>query len=243
MYHRVDVVMPRSSLGRALSVTPDQLEAQLRYLQAHHLRGVSVSEFYDRMKRGQSTADLAVITFDDGYADQFQYAVPLLQRFGDHATFYIVTGMLGRPNHMTWRNVRALAGEGMDVGAHGVMHVDLASLTPAQQAFQIDGSIAALQRNANLGVVSYAYPSGRFNHTTEEILEHTAVRLAFTTDPVYTRGHRDQFDLTRVRVKGGWSLADFISALSYAEAHRPAVAPYDSVKSVSGIEVGKPKFE
>lgn len=95
MYHRVDPVRPADHVGRELTVTPASFESQLEYLRAHGIAALSMAELEERLQHGQPLDHAVVLTFDDGYADQYTYALPLLHRFRDSATFYIVTGELG----------------------------------------------------------------------------------------------------------------------------------------------------
>jgi peptidoglycan/xylan/chitin deacetylase (PgdA/CDA1 family) len=224
MYHRVDVDRPPDAVGRQLTVNPQQLRAQLAYLKSQGIEGISMAQFLQRLERHQPLGRVAVLTFDDGYADQDTYAVPLLRAFGDSATFYIVTGELGRARHLTWRQVERMAHEGMDIGAHGVQHDDLSELPPAQQAYQIDNSVGALERVLRQPIESYAYPSGRFNRETLLLVQRANVPLAVTTDPVYVLPPENRFEMTRVRVRSDWSLADFARALQSAAMYgRPVL--------------------
>ncbi len=79
-----------------------------------------------------------LITFDDGYADQYQYAFAILQRYGDVATFFVNVGTLGTPRHMSWDEVETMARAGMSIGCHGVTHADLSELDASAQSYQID---------------------------------------------------------------------------------------------------------
>ena len=223
MYHRVDVDQPGDAVGRSLTVTPEQFAEQLAYLQAHGLRAISMAGLYHRLVLGQPTDHVVVMTFDDGYSDQYQYAVPMLRRCGGSATFYIVTGMLGHRRHLTWDDLRAMTGEGMDIGAHGVYHDDLSLMPASQQAYQIGESIHELQDRLHLSLRSYAYPSGRFNLVTLALLRAQDVPLAVTTDRRYVIGAATGLELTRLRVKSNWTLAQFAGALEAARFNSGAV--------------------
>jgi peptidoglycan/xylan/chitin deacetylase (PgdA/CDA1 family) len=108
----------------------------------------------------------------------------------------------------------------MDLGAHGVQHDDLSLMTPAQQAYQIERSVQTLQTCLHEPVESYAYPSGRFNRTTLKLVREAGVALAVTTDPVYVLPPENRFEMTRVRVRGEWSIRDFAAALRHAALRR-----------------------
>jgi peptidoglycan/xylan/chitin deacetylase (PgdA/CDA1 family) len=175
-----------------------------------------MAELERRLERAESLDHIVVLTFDDGYADQFTYAVPLLRRYGASATFYIVTGNVGRYGHVTWPELQTMADEHMDIAAHGVRHDDLSLMTPAQQAAQIDDSIQLLQARLHVPIDSYAYPSGRFNSETLELVREANVPLAVTTDPSYVIAPETRLELPRLRVRSHWTLAEFAGAVEGA---------------------------
>jgi peptidoglycan/xylan/chitin deacetylase (PgdA/CDA1 family) len=216
MYHRVDLDHPADRVGTELTVSPGQFEEQLAYLKAHGIAAISVAQMENRLRLGQSLERTVVLTFDDGYADQYEYAVPLLRRYGDSATFYIVTGNVGRRRHLSWAQLESMVAQHMDIAAHGVQHNDLSLMTPAQQAVQIDDSVRQLHERLRVPIDSYAYPSGRFNSETLELVREANVPLAVTTDPSYVIPPETPFELPRVRVRGDWTLMQFVSALAAA---------------------------
>lgn len=216
MYHRVDVDRPRDAVGRELTVSPGQLEAQLAYLKSRGIEAISMEQLRQRLDSGAPLDHVVVLTFDDGYEDQYAYALPVIRRFGDTATFYVVTGLVDSPRHLTWSQLAAMRALGEDIAAHGVFHDDLSRMSPAQQAAQIDRSVEELRRRLHAAVLSYGYPSGRFNRETLSLVRDAGIDLAVTTDPTYVIAPENRFELTRVRVRSDWNLANFASALEDA---------------------------
>ncbi len=219
MYHRVDPDPGAGAVASDLTVSPARLREQLEYLRSRGIAAISMAQLEQRLERGEPLDHVVVMTFDDGYADQYRYAVPLLHEFGDSATFYIITGQLGQPRHLTWRQLRTMADMHLDIAAHGVQHDDLSLMNPAQQTYQIEQSVRELHAFLHAPIESYAYPSGRFNRETLAIMRHADVPLAVTTDPAYVLPPENRFEMTRVRVHGGWRLADFASAVQSAFFH------------------------
>jgi len=220
MYHRVDTVPGKTPLARALTVTPQQLRDQLAQLRMLGLQAISVADLYERLRTHASLERAVVMTFDDGYEDQYRYAFPILMDAGARATFYIVTGNVGKKNHVTWDEIDTMVRGGMDIGAHGLAHLELPAMTDRQQTAQIDGSLAILRERLRLPIESYAYPSGRFDRRTLQIVAAAGVPLALTTDPI---ANQNQYDLGRLRVLGSWSPLQFREALLRALAHEEPV--------------------
>lgn len=213
MYHRIDLDRPPERVGRELTVSPEQFEAQLAYLKSRGFLAISMEQLRERLESGAPLDHVVVLTFDDGYADQYDYAVPLLHRYGDLATFYIVTGLLERPKHLTWAQLQVMRSLGEDIAAHGVEHDDLTQMSPAQQAYQIDDSVQLLRRRLHTAVDSYCYPSGRFNRTTLQLVQQAGVDFAVTTDSSYVIAPENRFELPRIRVRSDWSISDFAAAI------------------------------
>jgi peptidoglycan/xylan/chitin deacetylase (PgdA/CDA1 family) len=209
MYHQVDPHAPPDPMGRTLTVSPSQLSEELDYLSTRHLRAVSVDDYLQAARMNRSTQDMVILTFDDGYADQYTQAFPILVHHHAHATFFITTGNVGRRNHLTWLQIREMARSGMSIGGHNVEHVDLSSLTPAQQKAQIDGCLLALRERAGIAANSYAYPSGMYNRATLAILSKEPIELAFTTDPSHRIGIVPRLEIPRVRVKDVTTMSAF----------------------------------
>lgn len=213
MYHRVDSDNPRDAVGRELTVSPAQFAAQLAYLKSRGITGISMEQLHQRLLAGAPLDHVVVLTFDDGYADQYENAVPLLHEYGATATFYIVTGLIDTPRHVTWAQLDVMRALGEDISAHGVQHDDLSQMSPAQQEYQINDSVSLLRRRLHVAAASYCYPSGRFNRTTLTLVRSAGIDLAVTTDPSYVIAPENRFEMPRIRVRSEWTLADFASAI------------------------------
>jgi hypothetical protein len=131
------------------------------------------------------------ITFDDGYEDNYGVVLPLLQRHGLSATFFLCTGFVdgrcGIPGRyrayaglraMDWRQVRALAAAGMEIGAHTDTHPVLARLPPAQQDHEMLASKRRIEDELGRAVTSFALPYGNRGTYTEATLDLAAQHFA-----------------------------------------------------------------
>jgi len=213
MYHRVDVVAPGDRISQSLTVSPAQFAAELQYLHDRRLRTMSVAELEADIRAGQSAGNAVLLTFDDGYDDQYRYAFPLLRRFGDVATFFVNVGSVGRPRHLSWQQIATMAQAGMSFGCHGVTHADLAKLGAAAQSYQIGRCVEVLSARLRDNVIAYAYPSGAFDEQTIRLERHAGLLLGFTTDRRFQRDADSLYELTRRRVKSGMTAEAFGSLL------------------------------
>ncbi|WP_320535969.1 polysaccharide deacetylase family protein [Pseudarthrobacter sp. IC2-21] len=108
------------------------------------------------------------MTFDDGWASQFNNALPVLNKYGVPATMYIYTQAInGVPDYMTQAQIQAFADRGDEIASHTVTHADLTTLTPAQLDTELSQSKATLQQMFGpSAAIDFASPYGAYNPTT-----------------------------------------------------------------------------
>jgi peptidoglycan/xylan/chitin deacetylase (PgdA/CDA1 family) len=115
-----------------------------------------------------AASTVVTIGFDDGTADQLG-ALPILQAHGMTATFFVNSGSIGDPEHLSWADLHTLFDAGNEIAGHTVNHVNLAPLTTAEARQEV-----CTDRN-NLLVegfpaTSFAYPFGSFDSDTEQVV-------------------------------------------------------------------------
>jgi peptidoglycan/xylan/chitin deacetylase (PgdA/CDA1 family) len=224
MYHHVAAHAAAGPYGLALTVTPREFDAQLRLLRQRGCAAVGVTELVRDVQMNRVRACEVALTFDDGYDDAATEAAPLLQRHGDVATFFVTTGFLGTSGHLSKSQVRSLAQQGMEIGAHTVTHADLTTLSAAQASDEVGRSRRSLQGLTNQPIAAFAYPAGRYNAVAETAVRDAGFSLAVSTDAGRLTSAalaRDMYALPRFRIlrKGGEAL--IASALSAARAGGP----------------------
>ncbi len=211
MYHYIRVNPdPADRIGFGLSVHPDDFAAQMAFLAKRGYETVLLNDLAGAAaKRGQAVA----LTFDDGYADAYDVAYPILRRYGFKATFYIITGMVGRPGYLTWEQIRTLAAEGNAIGSHTVSHPDLRNLGAAALNLQLRDSKAELERQLGKPVVDLCYPAGKFTPSVVAAAGEAGYATAVTTAYGWYAPRANLLALPRVRVAGGTRLADFAALI------------------------------
>jgi peptidoglycan/xylan/chitin deacetylase (PgdA/CDA1 family) len=219
MYHRVDVSAPADAISQRLTISPNQFADELRSIHRMGLRTVGIAELARAVTSHQLPQRAVLLTFDDGYSDQFRFAFSILQRFGDRATFFVNTATIGTPGHLSWRDVGSMARAGMSIECHGVDHADLATLAFAAQSYQIGRCVSELGAYLKEPVLAYAYPSGRFDKRTVVLARQAGVLFGFTTDPRFQLDARSPYEITRIRVMSGMTDARFAELLQRSPAY------------------------
>lgn len=210
MYHKIDAVVPNEAVGRDLTIEPNAFAAQLAYLRDHHIRTITAAELANELGRGVHPRDAVVLTFDDGYDDAATTALPILQKFGARATFYVSSGFVGTPRHLSWKQMREMRSAGMEVACHGTVHLDLSTLDRASQMREAAGCMKRFARFlGGAPPTTYAYPAGKYDTITLQIMRDLGMRAAFTTDPGIVTGLERPFELPRRRVHHDDGLAQF----------------------------------
>jgi peptidoglycan/xylan/chitin deacetylase (PgdA/CDA1 family) len=150
-------------------VSAGRLAAQVdRLLEAGYTL-VTVSDLAAKLALpGQDLGRIVSLTFDDGLAEHSELVLPILGRRGVRATFYILTGRIGRyrgggrgpGRHLTADEIVALESAGMEVGSHGRNHTALIRLGPGELRDEITGSRDDLARLLGSPPLSFSYPYG-----------------------------------------------------------------------------------
>jgi peptidoglycan/xylan/chitin deacetylase (PgdA/CDA1 family) len=223
-YHNV-ATAPHDARFKLLYVSPDRFERQLWTLRRLGLRGVSTGEGIARL-RNATARDCVVLTFDDGYADTFTTAAPLLRRYGFRATCYVVSGALGTYNRwdaehlgenkplMTREQLEQWLAADMEVGSHSLSHQRLHELPADAALYELTASRAALRDLLGVPIEHFAYPFGQFTAATVELVRRAGYTSAVTTLRGMARTGDDPLRLPRILVNGERGLWRFLLHLA-----------------------------
>ncbi len=188
-YHSLD------DSGSVVSVSPRIFAEQMAMLSDAGFHGISMREALAyREAHGRWPENSVVVTFDDGFANFYEVAAPVLARHNFSATVFVISGHvegvndwdvppagLGAQRMMNWQQVRELSDQGIEVGAHTRTHPDLRRLSATELEDEIAGSCAEISDRTGQPVESFAYPYGYLNRSAEEVVSST-VRSACTTE-------------------------------------------------------------
>ncbi len=205
MYHSIST-NPKNNL----CVSEEQFDAEMEWLYSQNYYTLSMDEFCEALSDGASIPEKSVlITFDDGYPDNYKAAWPILKKYDFVATFFIITGTVETSSGMTWEQLKELVQGGNSIGSHTVHHHDLSTLSEAQQEKELGDSKKILEDNLGINVKAICFPSGKYNESTLRILPTLGYKVGVTTKGGDARRSDGQFTLCRIRIFGGMSLAGF----------------------------------
>jgi peptidoglycan/xylan/chitin deacetylase (PgdA/CDA1 family) len=201
-----------------MSVPVTEFELQMAYLKRNRYQVISLEQLADFLEfKGQVPARSVVITFDDGWTSTYQYALPILKRYGFKAT------LVGSQRQaLSWEQLQEIEESGViDVQCHTKSHRNLnrqpeedlpAYLKALEQ--ELRDSRALLQRKIGKECRYLAYPYGATNHLVVALAEKFGYRAAFTVDRGPNPFFVTNFRVLRSMVYGDFDLKAFAANLA-----------------------------
>lgn len=215
MYHYVSAPPPDADVYRVdLSVPPENFYWQMRWLKENGYNVITLEHLFYYLNTGwpELPEKPIVLTFDDGYIDNYEYAFPVLQKFGFSGTFFILTDVTDRaqPGYMTWDMIREMHAAGMDIQVHGREHHDMSGRDRDWLIFHLLGPAQTIHANLGYQPRFLAYPSGRYDADVIAVAQEMGYWGAVTTTQGSLQSKDAPFEMRRLRVRGEWDFAHFI---------------------------------
>ena len=218
MYHYLSEPPAGADIYRRdLSVTPSLFAQHLDRLLAEGYTTIRLNDLLLHLTQGAPLPPKPVIlTFDDGYRDNYVNAFPLLRDRGMTATFFIVTDFIDeqRPEYLSWDMVREMYAGGMAIESHGRNHASLANRDADYLVWQALGSLETIEFELGVRPHFVSYPAGDYDENTIRIFQSANYWAGVTTKQGATHSSDDLFQLRRVRVRGTTTADDLIGLLT-----------------------------
>lgn len=191
-----------------ICISPEVFRAQMAALRYQGRNAIALRDLILWLRGGpEPPRGFVVLTFDDGYED-FPDAYAEISRQGWNCTVFVPAGKIGSTADwnrgaggarklMNSETIAGLARAGVEIGAHGITHRDLTSLSPPDARNEIIGSKSLLREITGADVASFAPPYGRSNSDLREVISHVYLCSA-GTELRRARHDRDVFDLPRI---------------------------------------------
>jgi peptidoglycan/xylan/chitin deacetylase (PgdA/CDA1 family) len=162
LYHRVIPMSLAGNSNRGLVVPPSTFTAQLDKLKQAGWHTITLGQLADDLAAGLTPISRTfVITIDDGWADGYTRALPILQKEGFVATFFVIAGRIDQGGFLSADQVRGLEAAGMEVGNHTLSHLTLTHVVAARAVHDIDSGAATLAEVLGHWPTVFAYPAGK----------------------------------------------------------------------------------
>jgi peptidoglycan/xylan/chitin deacetylase (PgdA/CDA1 family)/glycosyltransferase involved in cell wall biosynthesis len=210
MYHRITETAASAS-SHGIWVTAEQFSNQLHSLRQRGFETITFGD-YDRFLQGQGSLPQkpVVLTFDDGYEDNYTIARPILREFGCRAVFFVVTDKKRRRNFwdsgepeaklLSSTQLRELNRSGMEIGSHTVTHPRLPQTAEKIVRRELRESKDSLEQILESEVISFAYPYGALQPAIKSLVEEAGYKFAVAADSGPVAFYEDFLEIRRTQV-------------------------------------------
>lgn len=180
MYHSI-----ANDKGNDAVISPAQFTSEMNLLKANNFHTITLDQLYNYLTARKPLPENPVmLTFDDGYADNYTNVLPIVRRLKLHAVLFMITGKADTGGYyLNWQQLREMSEAGFEINSHTVTHPRLPNLTMDKQKQELVASRAAIKNKLNLTANYFCYPYGRYNAQTIKLLQATGYRLAFIMQP------------------------------------------------------------
>lgn len=210
MYHYVSPVPDDADVYRVdLTISPENFRNHMAYLQENGYSAITLGDLYDALMYGSALPPKPIVlTFDDGYADHYEYAFPILEEYDFTGTFFVITGKadVNDSAHLSWTQIEAMADAGMQMESHTKTHPDLREREFDFLVYQILGSLESITAHTRVESLMFSYPAGRYDEATLAVVETSPILMAVTTQHGVSHTTDGRLELRRLRVSGDMSV-------------------------------------
>jgi peptidoglycan/xylan/chitin deacetylase (PgdA/CDA1 family) len=201
--------------GNPLRMPPEQFDDQMRYLSEHGYNVLTPDQLdLDLYGGGQIPPKPFLITFDDGYADNYTNALPILQKYHFVATVFMISSYIDGSGFLTADQLRTLQSDGWTIGGHTATHLDLSKESSDVIVEELQTSRKELKTVLGQDIDCFAYPYGGTNSTVIDKVKQDGYRTAFTTDRGWAASSQNPLLLTRVYCYANMGMDEFIRRMT-----------------------------
>ena len=171
MYHSISEVPP--GWPSEMCINPQLFEAQMKWLKDNGYKAVTVQEARAALMAGEDVSNLIMLTFDDGYKNNYTAAFPILKKYGFKGNFYVIGKDIGKSykqdgvkEYMDKPRLKEMHEAGMEIGSHTMSHDPLAKIAPHYLPWEIYEPLNVFsRRNGGLHwfIHGIAFPNGSYN--------------------------------------------------------------------------------
>lgn len=184
------------------NVPPAEFSAQLDYLQENGYTTITLNDFIRAQRFGSPLpAKPIILTFDDGYADNYYEMLPILEAHGMTAVVFVITNELGKSGYLDLEQLKDMQRRGIEIGSHTADHLPLVTLSDDLLANQIRVSKIFLEWNGLDPIASLSYPNGVYNSQIIQMLKDENYLAAVTGEAGLNTLDSDPFTLRRVHIR------------------------------------------
>lgn len=207
-YHRI--AKDINDAGKhGIFVTEKQFEDHLRYLKKEGFKTFTFEEAL-QIKKNCIPGKYVIITFDDGYEDNYTLAFPILKKYGFTAIIFLVAGLEfnswdeqsdePKLKMLNQQQIREMTEYGIEFGSHTLSHADLSKEPEEKVKVELADSKKIIEAKVGKEITSLAFPYGNCNETVKTIAKETGYKFVYATDNAPLGLHEDLFQIRRIGI-------------------------------------------
>ena len=209
-YHSV-----KESADNEVTITPEMLKAELKYIHDEGYVTLTISQLKAYILNDSPIPPKSIlITFDDGYMDNYYSAFPLLKEFNMTATIFCITAELDGSYYLSKEAIKEMSAYGIDIESHTLTHPHLNKLNYDQQLAELVASKKTLEEITGKEISSLAYPFGDFNDDSVKAAKEAGYTLGFTTKLGLSDRNDTPLTLDRIYISSKYDMNTFKELLS-----------------------------
>ena len=199
MYHSI-----RTQKNNPYMVSPARFDKDMQYIHDNGFTTLSTEELYDFMVYNKPIPKKSIlITFDDGYEDNYTNAFPILKKYNIKATIFIITDYVDKgKQYLSSAQLKEMESNGIDIESHTYRHDKLATYDYYEQLNTLKASKEFIEKTLDKKVNFISYPFGSYNIDTLKALKEAGYEMAFTTDGRWANKSNGILTLNRVFISG-----------------------------------------
>ena len=198
MYHKIQENID----SHLVNATPTQFESQLNYLKKHY-KIISFNELNNFKK------DSVIITFDDGYLNNYNVAFPILKKYNSKATIFLTTSLVNKDDFLTKKLINQMNNYEIEFESHTLTHPDLTKITPQELDKELSLPIRYLKTLTKKDSKILCYPYGLYNQKVVNSAIEKGYKYAVTIDFGLNTLKTDKYRLRRIMMNPEENLSFF----------------------------------
>ncbi|WP_231036255.1 polysaccharide deacetylase family protein [Pectinatus sottacetonis] len=193
------------------TISTKMFDKQLDYLSAHGYKTISLMDFVRAKKYGEKLPSKAVIlTFDDGYEDNYTNVMPILKKHHMKETVFIIANYVGKKGYLTWNQLKEMQNTNFELGSHTANHIPLTTLSPSKINSEINLSKLLMEWRGLKTIYFFSYPNGAYNSTALKDLKKYGYLAAVTGNFGLNTFSTNPYLLQRTYIpRSRWGIFDF----------------------------------
>lgn len=214
MYHSIGV-----EKGNPIIMPKEQFESHIKYIKENGYNAITLNQLYKLLNEEIELIDKPiVITFDDGYLDNYTEAFPILKKHNMPATIFVITSFVDKnPHYLTSQQIKEMDDAGIAIESHTVTHRELNTLTYEEQLIELKNSKEFLEKIIGRTINYIAYPVGKYNSDTIKAAQMAGYKMGFCSKPGWSQKPDGIFSLDRVYISTFYSMDVFYDRINNHE--------------------------